>query len=92
MMWYWGGGVHWWGWLVGFFGMAVFWGVVIWGIWYLFAGLSRGSQHQPPAGPPAKQILDERLVRGEISPEEYRRLRDMITGSGDEASAAGSAR
>jgi hypothetical protein len=33
----------------------------------------------------AKRILDERLARGEIDPEEYRRLRDVMTNNGTRA-------
>ena len=77
MMWYWGGGVHWWGWLLGFFGMVAFWGLIIWAVWYFVAGLTRNaaSSHRPGS---AKHILDERLARGEIDAEEYRRLRELI--------------
>ena len=79
MMWYWGGGVHWWGWLLGTIGMVAFWGLIIWAVWYFVTGLNRGPDRGQ--GPPeAKRILDERLARGEISPEEYARLRDLITG------------
>lgn len=81
MMWYWGGGMHWWGWLLGFLGMVVFWGLLIWGVWYMFTGVSSSSRRVQPTAPPAKQILDERLARGEITPEEYRRLRDLMTGA-----------
>ncbi|MDA8046279.1 MAG: SHOCT domain-containing protein [Actinomycetota bacterium] len=100
MMWYWGGGVHWWAWLLGFLGMVAFWGLLIWGLWYFFTGMSRSSPPEPPMAPPAKQILDERLARGELTPEDYRRLRDLMTGSNHEPagmdrsgeSTAGSAR
>jgi putative membrane protein len=97
MMWYWGGGVHWWEWLIGLVGMVAFWGLIIYAGWYFFTGLTRGNtpapgpQPGPPAGgPPAKQILDERLARGEIDAEEYRRLRELITGA-DRSAANGSA-
>ena len=96
MMWYWGGGMHWWGWLLGFVGMVAFCGLIIYAGWYLFTGLTRSSTPapgtqpgQPAAVPPAKQILDERLARGEIDAEEYRRLRDLITGA-DRSPANGS--
>lgn len=91
MMWYWGGGMHWWAWLLGFAGMVAFWGLVIWGVWYLFTGWSRQSHLEQPPAPPAKQILDERLARGEISPEDYRRLRDLMTGPDHESAGTGPA-
>lgn len=87
MMWYWGGGVHWWGWLLGTVGMVAFWGLVIWAISYFVTSVTRRPEHgQGPAG--AKRILDERLARGEIDPEEYRRLRDVL--KGDDVGSAGS--
>lgn len=79
MMWYWGGGVHWWGWLLGFLGMVVFWGVVVWVIWYFVASLGRRQPRREEPGS-AQRILDERLARGDIDPEEYRRLRDVLRG------------
>lgn len=41
MMWYWGGGVHWWGWLAGGLAMVLFWGLVIWAISYFVTNFSR---------------------------------------------------
>lgn len=68
MMW---GLAPWWHWL----GMVVFWVVLvvvaIWAVGRLF----------PPTTPPptpARATLDERLARGEVDPEQYRRLRDLI--------------
>jgi putative membrane protein len=79
MMWNWSGGMHWWGWLLGSIGMVALWGLIIWGIWYLVTGPPRQGG-QPRTDGDAKRILDERLARGEISPEEYQRLRDLIRG------------
>jgi putative membrane protein len=68
MMW---GLAPWWHWL----GMVAFWAVLvvvaIWAVGRLF----------PPAheqASAARQTLDERLARGEVDPEQYRRLRDLI--------------
>ncbi len=80
MMWYWGGGVHWWGWLLGFLGMVVFWGLIVWGIWYLVTGVTR-PRHEQAVGPSdPKHILDGRLARGEIDADEYRRLLGLMRG------------
>ena len=85
MMWYWGGGgVAWWGWLLMSLGMVVFWGLVIWAVWAFVSALTRrpmgaGGEDIRGRGDP-KRILDERLARGEIDADEYRRLRDLITG------------
>ena len=84
MMWYWGGGVHWWEWLLGFIGMVLFWGLIIWAVWSLVSGLSgRSPQPPPPAASDARRILDERLARGEIDVEEYRRLLDVMRSGPD---------
>lgn len=77
MMWYDGGGMHWWGWLLGVFMMIAFWGLIIWGIWYLVSGSTRNDT-RPAASVGAKEILDMRLARGEIDAGEYDRLRKLI--------------
>lgn len=80
MMWYWGGGVHWWGWLLGVLAMVSFWAVLLWAVWYFVTALRRPPEERPPRSRDAKQILDERLARGELDPEEYRQLRDLLQG------------
>lgn len=88
MMWYWGGGVHWWGWLLGALAMVAFWGVLIWAVWYFVTAVTRRPEggrlpgdrlegDRPGTADP-KRILDERLARGDIDAEEYRRLRDLL--------------
>ena len=76
MFWY---GAHWAFWQAGvmWFGMIVFWGLLIWGIYALVRGATRRPGEKEPGGD-ARRILDERLARGEIDPEEYRRLRGLI--------------
>jgi putative membrane protein len=64
-MWY--GELTWWGWLVMSVSMAAFWGLVIVAAVYLIRG-GRGSDSSPSS----REILDERLARGEIDAEEYR--------------------
>ncbi len=92
MMWYWGGAMHWWGWLLGFIGMVAFWGLIIYVGWYLVTSFTRSpAPGRQQSGPPAKQILDERLARGEIDPDEYRRLRDLMTGADQRPAGNGSA-
>jgi putative membrane protein len=84
MMWYWGGGMQWWGWLLGALGMAVFWGLVIWAVWYLVGAVLRRPDVDRRT-PDPKRILDERLAKGEIDADEYRRIRDLMTGEPDRA-------
>jgi putative membrane protein len=76
MFWY---GAHWMWWQasVMWAGMIVFWGLLIWGIYALIStALRRPGEREHGGG--ARRILDERLARGEIDTEEYRRLRDLI--------------
>src|SRR5262245_28912598 len=77
MMWYWGTGAPWWGWLLGCFGMVMFLGLVILGIWYVVTHAVPGSESPQPDG--ARAVLDNRLARGEVDTDEYARLRDAIT-------------
>ena len=77
MMWYWGSGGHWWWALLGFVGMVAFWGLIIWAVWYFVTGLNSRPDQQQERGD-AKRILDERLARGEIDTDEYRRLLSLI--------------
>lgn len=37
---------------------------------------------RPTGGSPAAQLLDERLARGEIDPEDYRVRRELLTSHG----------
>jgi len=80
MMWFWGDGVSWWGWLVMAVGMVAFWGLIVWAVWAFAAALRRPPEGRGPVDP--RRILDERLARGEIDPEEYRRLRDLLSSEG----------
>lgn len=60
-------------------GMMVFWVAVVAGaVWAAVTLVRRGSS--PRHGPSAREELDRRFARGEISEEEYTRWRDMIVG------------
>jgi putative membrane protein len=80
MMWYSGGGMQWWGWLLGTVGMVAFWGLIIWAVWYFVTGQYRRPGRDSGSSGDARRILDERLASGEVDPEEYLRLRDLIAG------------
>jgi putative membrane protein len=81
MMWWYG--AHWGFWqaTVMWAGMIVFWGLLIWGIYALISSANRKRGGEEP-GRDARRVLDERLARGEINPEEYQRLRDLISSEG----------
>ena len=77
MMFWNGGGWAWWQAGLMWAGMIVFWGLLIWSVYALITRLTRGPG--PGHGEDgARGILDRRLARGEISPEEYQRLRDLM--------------
>ena len=82
MMWYWTGGMNWWGWLVGSTGLVAFWGLVVWAVSFFATGGSRRPE-EGPRPDEAKRILDERFAQGELDAEEYRQRREIIeSGSG----------
>ena len=68
-------------------------GLLIWAIYALVTSATRrtgpGPQDGEQRGDDARRILDERLARGEIDTEEYRRLRDALA-SGQDRSITGS--
>ena len=72
--------MHWWGWLLGAVGMVVFWVLVIWATWYFVTTVTTRRSEPGPRDTDPKRILDERLARGEIDADEYRRLRDLMSG------------
>jgi putative membrane protein len=93
MMFWYGGGWAWWQAGLMWVAVIVFLGLLIWAIYALATGATRrpGSRArgEGPPGDDARRILDERLARGEIDTDEYRRLRDALA-SGEGRSPAGS--
>jgi putative membrane protein len=93
MMFWNGGGWPFWEVALMWVGMIAFWGLLIWAIYALITSATRRTGPQPRGeehrGDDARRILDERLARGEIDAEEYRRLRDVLA-SGEGRSPAGS--
>jgi len=80
MVWF---GSHWTFWQSGLMSIAilVFWALVVWVI-YAFVTSGPPRTVSRDKSPDARQILDQRLARGEIDAEEYRRLRDLIDSDG----------
>ncbi|MEU6982090.1 SHOCT domain-containing protein [Streptomyces sp. NPDC046324] len=76
MMFWYGDGMNGWGWFAMSAGMVLFWGLLITIAVMLFRTLDRAAERPRGLGPAtsAEQILGERLARGEIDEEEYRRL------------------
>jgi putative membrane protein len=94
MMFWYGGGWPFWEVALMWAGLIVFWGLLIWAVFALVAsanGRARRAGHgegDRPGGD-VRRILDERLARGEIDMDEYRRLRDELA-SADAPGAASS--
>lgn len=71
----WGAGA----WILMVVMMVAFWGlVIILAVWLV---RSLGSGDRPGRGVTAIELLDQRLARGEISPDEYKERRNAL-GSG----------
>lgn len=66
------------GWVAMAVMMVVFWGAIVALVVYLLRSARPGG---PDATERARRILDERLARGEIEPEEYARRRDLLGAS-----------
>ncbi len=81
----WGNGVPWmmwefgWMWFMPLF-MVAFWGLVIWAVVALAQGLSRpgGSDSGLGRKDSAQEILRRRYALGEITREEYQKLRGNL--------------
>lgn len=91
MMFGYGGAGGWPVWAVAlmWIGMLAFLGVLIWVGYALMTSASRSSRQERREGADtrerrgdadARQVLDERLARGEISAAEYQELRGLIAG------------
>ncbi|MGE5281065.1 MAG: SHOCT domain-containing protein [Chloroflexota bacterium] len=65
-------------WILMAFMMVVFWGLVIVGVVWLVRSLIDSARGPRRAG--ALEVLDHRLASGEITPEEYRERRAMLSG------------
>jgi len=78
-----GYGGHWPFWEVGlmWIGMVAFWLLIGWAIYAVVESMSAGEP-APTTAKRAREILDERLARGEIDAEEYGRLRDSLAHEG----------
>jgi putative membrane protein len=59
------------------FAMIAFWGLIIWAVYFLVVGATRRNDGGPVSDGP-RHILDQRLAKGEINPEQYSRARELI--------------
>ncbi len=74
-------GASWgWGlWLLMIVGTVAFWVVIAWFVRSLIQDRPRKESRAATSGGEALQILDQRLARGEVEPEEYERIRSILT-------------
>ncbi|GAB1339824.1 hypothetical protein ACE1SV_64140 [Streptomyces sp. E-15] len=74
MMFWYDHNVSGWGWFAMSAGMILFWALIITIAVLLFRALNQPHEHtHTPATPSAEDILRQRLARGEIEEDEYRR-------------------
>jgi len=72
------GGGHWWAWLIGLGVLAVVVVLVVWMVTRLTQAHSAPASAPQPSRPSAEDVLADRLARGEIDEDEYRRRRDAL--------------
>jgi uncharacterized membrane protein len=82
-----------WGWMsLMMVVMVLFWGAVIFGIFWLIRGTARG-EWAPSETPVNKEspveILERRFAEGAITPEDYRARREVLINAPAEGSGAG---
>jgi putative membrane protein len=84
MFWY---GAHWAFWQVSlmWLGMIAFWGLLIWAVYALIIAATRNP---PRHASSAREILNQRLARGDIDEAEYKRLCDLISSNDQRDSAS----
>ena len=77
MMFGFGGGWPFWEVALMWIGMIAFWGLIIWAVYFLVVSATRRNDRDRGDDGP-RRVLDQRLAKGEIDAEEYRRVRDLI--------------
>ena len=75
MMTWMGFGMQWWMWLSVMAGIVLFWLLIV----FLVREITPGRRAATPAPSEALDVLGRRLATGEINPEEYTRLRSILT-------------
>jgi putative membrane protein len=78
MMWYYGG-AGWAGWLFMGLSMIAFWGALILLLLWAVRSFNRPAE---PRSSAALSILQERLAKGEITPEEFAQRKQLIQTAG----------
>lgn len=75
-----------WGWMtLMMVVMVLFWGAVIYGIFWLIRGTARGdwtAKETPVNKESPVEILERRFAEGTITPEDYRARREVLVNNG----------
>ena len=77
-MWHMDDGMGWWM-LFGWLWFLIFWGLVIWAVATVVRRLDGGDRRVEPT---ALEFAARRYARGEISQEEFERIRRTLAGGG----------
>ncbi len=80
-----GSDMSWWAWGPMMFGTLLVVGLLVWLVVRL---LSDATTQPGPSEPSARQILDARFARGEISEAEYEKARRVLTGQASATNGA----
>jgi len=82
-----------WGWMtLMMVVMVLFWGAVIFGIFWLIRGTARGEwapSEKPVDKESPVEILDRRFAEGAITPEDYQARRQVLLNGSTESNGAG---
>ena len=68
-------------WIVMMAVMLLFWGAVIFGVFWLIRGVARGGSSPADRESPV-EILERRFAEGELTEEDYRARREVLLGGG----------
>lgn len=77
MMWYYGG-AGWLGWILMGVSMILVWGAIV---FLVIWAIRSFSQPATPRSSTALNVLEERLAKGEISPEEFAQRKQLLQGT-----------
>jgi putative membrane protein len=79
--------IGWGWWLLMSVGMVAFWGLVVYGVLSVARGEALGRSREPRSES-ADEVLRRRLAAGEITVEEYQRVRSVLEDSPEMRQAA----
>ena len=81
MMWWYGPGMHGWGFALMAVGTVLFWALIILGVIAVARYLLTAGNRPPQARPTPDELLAERFARGEIDEQDYQGRLDTLHGT-----------